>query len=95
LALAEIGVVTKVLDRLAFGVGQHQPLEIEDYGLGAVIPSRNAVERALYRAGIRDVAAGQQCQRAEAETLLEKKPALDLPHGTARAKDRFRFSGVV
>src|SRR5258707_366780 len=78
LALAEIGVVTKVLDRLAFRVGRHQPPGIEDQGLGAVIPPRNAVERALHRTGIGDVAAGQQRQCAEAETLLEKKPPPDL-----------------
>src|SRR6266478_9523818 len=65
LVLAEIGVVTKVLDRLALRVSRHQPAGIEDQSLGAVIPPRNAVERALHRTGIGDVAAGQQRQRAE------------------------------
>jgi hypothetical protein len=39
MVLPEIGVVTKVLDRLAFWVSRHQSVEIEDRGLGAVIPS--------------------------------------------------------
>src|SRR6266481_6436548 len=92
--LPEIGVVTKVLDRLAFRIRRHQALGIEDRSLGAVVPSRNAVEHALNRAGIGNVAAGQQRQSTEAETLLEKEPALDLTHGTARAEERFRFSAV-
>src|SRR4029453_14049968 len=83
-ALAEIGVVPKILDRLALRVGRHHPVEIEDRSLGAVVPTGDAVEHALHGARIGDVAAGEQRQCAETEALLEKQSALDLSRRRAR-----------
>src|SRR5258708_23732546 len=48
LALAEIGVVTKVLDRLALRVSRQQPAGVEDQSLRAVVPSLNSGEHARH-----------------------------------------------
>ena len=61
----------------ACGIFRREPVRIEEPGLNAVIPARHRRQRGLHALVFRELAPREQCERPQAQPLLEEQPSLE------------------